>query len=159
MPDSVVRHKLSQSYGSVPERKTYHVSRNVELIFWEFIPRRLLWRAVWDHLLLTILHAASKTWQGRGVAYLSGKLAFLARSSETSPGAGADRGPPRSPNGSSVAGFAAPCGTLHPDRERSPVSSIRANFLIVARNIRLLARPRSGCTASVRHPAASPRGR
>jgi GT2 family glycosyltransferase len=77
VPDSIVRHRISRSYGRMPAHKTYHVSRNLELIFWEYMPRRLLWRAVWDHLLFTALHATSKTVRGQGVAFVRGKLAFL----------------------------------------------------------------------------------
>jgi hypothetical protein len=38
---------------------------------------------VWDHLLLAALHGADKVWQGQGLAYVQGKLAFLARAVET----------------------------------------------------------------------------
>jgi GT2 family glycosyltransferase len=82
VPDSVVRHKVSRSYGRMPAHKTYHVSRNLELIFWEYMPRRLLWRAVWDHLLFTALHATSKTVRGQGTAFVRGKLAFLRLATE-----------------------------------------------------------------------------
>jgi GT2 family glycosyltransferase len=83
VPDSVVRHKVSRSYGRMPAHKTFHVSRNLELIFWEYMPRRLLWRAVWDHLLFTAMHATSKTVRGQGAAFLRGKLAFLRQRAST----------------------------------------------------------------------------
>ena len=82
VPDSVVRHRISRSYGRMPAHKTYHVSRNLELIFWEYMPRRLLWRAVWDHLLFTALHATSKAVRGQGVAFAKGKLAFLRQAAD-----------------------------------------------------------------------------
>jgi GT2 family glycosyltransferase len=82
VPSSVVRHKVSRSYGRMPAHKTYHVSRNLELVFWEYMPRRLLWRAVWDHLLFTAMHATSKTVRGQGVAFVRGKLAFLRQAAD-----------------------------------------------------------------------------
>ncbi len=79
VPDSIVRHKRSRSYGERPAEKVYHVSRTLEMVFWENVPAHLLWRAVWDHLLLTLVHGAAKTFDGQGIPYLRGKLAFLAR--------------------------------------------------------------------------------
>ncbi len=83
VPDSVVRHKVSRTYGRWRAHKTFHVSRNLEMVFWEYMPSRLLWRAVWEHLLLTVLHGADKIGRGQGIAYIRGKLAFLARAGET----------------------------------------------------------------------------
>jgi GT2 family glycosyltransferase len=82
VPDSVVRHRVSRSYGRAPARKTYHVSCNLEMVFWEYMPGRLLWRAVWDHLLFTALHATSKILRGQGAAFLKGKIAFIRRAAE-----------------------------------------------------------------------------
>ncbi|MHC4414420.1 MAG: glycosyltransferase family 2 protein [Planctomycetota bacterium] len=79
VPHSVVRHKVSRHYGGMAAHKTYHVSRNLEIVFWEYMPAVLFWRAVWDHLLFTLMHGASKTVRRQGLAWLKGKLAFLAR--------------------------------------------------------------------------------
>jgi GT2 family glycosyltransferase len=83
VPDSVVRHKVSTTYGRWRAHKTFHVSRNLELMFWEYVPGRLMWRAAWDHLLLAVLHGADKVWQGQGLAYFRGKLAFLGLAAKT----------------------------------------------------------------------------
>jgi len=82
VPGSIVHHGVSRTYGQREAHKTFHVSRNLELMFCEYMPARLLWRAVWDHLLLTVLHGVQKLWQGQGLAYVTGKLAFLARAAE-----------------------------------------------------------------------------
>jgi GT2 family glycosyltransferase len=83
VPGSIVRHGVSRAYGRRPAHKAFHVSRNLELMFWEYMPARLLGRAVADHLLLTVLHGAQQVWQGHGLAYFQGKLAFLSRAVET----------------------------------------------------------------------------
>ncbi len=83
VPDSVVRHKVSRSYGERPATRAYHVSRNLEVVFWEHMPGRLLWRAVWDHLLLTLLHATGTALQGHPLAHVRGKMAFLGNAATT----------------------------------------------------------------------------
>jgi len=77
VPDSVVRHKVSRSYDARPAARAYHVSRNLEVVFWEQVPGRLLWRAACVHLLFTLLHATRTTLQRHPLAYALGKLAFL----------------------------------------------------------------------------------
>ncbi len=77
VPGSVVRHKVSRSYDTRPGQRAYHVSRNLEIVFWEHMPGRVLWRAVWGHLLLTLLHASWTALQGHPLAYVRGKMAFL----------------------------------------------------------------------------------
>ena len=53
------------------------MSRNLEIVFWENMPGRVLWRAVWDHILFTLLHATGTALRRHPVAYLNGKMAFL----------------------------------------------------------------------------------
>ena len=83
VPGSVVRHKVSRSYDKRPGAKAYNVSRNLEIVFWEHMPGRVLWRAVWDHLLFTLLHATGTALQGHLVAHLNGKMAFLGNAAKT----------------------------------------------------------------------------
>ena len=77
VPDSVVRHKVSRSYDKRSGLRAYHVSRNLEIVFWEHMPGRVLGRAMWDHLLFTLLHATRTALQRHPLAYARGKLAFL----------------------------------------------------------------------------------
>ncbi len=83
VPGSVVRHKVSRSYDKRSGLRAYHVSRNLEIVFWEHMPGRVLGRAVWDHLLFTMLHATRTALQRHPLAYAKGKLAFLGNIFET----------------------------------------------------------------------------
>ena len=83
VPDSVVRHKVSRSYDKRPGQRAYHVSRNLEIVFWEHMPGRVLWRAVWDHVLFSLLHATRTALQGHPLAHARGKLAFLGNAART----------------------------------------------------------------------------
>jgi hypothetical protein len=83
VPGSVVRHKVSRSYDNRPGTKAYNVSRNLEIVFWENMPGRVLWRAVWDHTLFTLLHATGTALRGHPVAHLRGKMAFLGKAANS----------------------------------------------------------------------------
>ncbi len=83
VPGSIVRHKVSRSYDKRPGQRAYHVSRNLEIVFWEHMPGRVLGRAVWDHLLFTLLHATRTVLQRHALAYVKGKLAFLGNAAKT----------------------------------------------------------------------------
>ncbi len=83
VPGSVVRHKVSRSYDKRTGQRAYHVSRNLEIVFWEHMPGRVLWRAVWDHVLFSLLHATRTALRGHPLAHARGKLAFLGNAART----------------------------------------------------------------------------
>ncbi len=98
VPQSVVRHGISHSYSKRAAHRAYCVSRNLETVFWSHLPRRLLWRAVWDHLLLVLLQAILSIRRGQLRAYLAGKAAFVGaamhRRAPAPPGRPAAAAPP-----------------------------------------------------------------
>ncbi len=72
-PRSVVRHKVSSSYKRLPATKVFHVSRNIELIYWRYLPAHRRWRSLFLHALLILAQGAQKLLQGQFGPYLRGK--------------------------------------------------------------------------------------
>ncbi len=83
VPDVVVRHRVSHSYERLASRKAFCVSRNIELIFWTYMPRHLMWWAVPHHLLLVLLQAVRSAVYGQLRPYIAGKAAVATSVAET----------------------------------------------------------------------------
>ena len=77
VPDAIVRHRVSHSYANLPRRKVYSVARNLEMVFWAWMPPRLLLRAVFDHKLLDLLQLLNALRRGSLIAFVAGKLASI----------------------------------------------------------------------------------
>ncbi len=77
-PASVCYHRLSSSYDPGGWRYHFNSARNAEVVWWANLPLGLMLRFLAAHLCFNALQAAHKIIQGRGIAYLCGKLAVLA---------------------------------------------------------------------------------
>lgn len=75
LPESVVRHKGSATYSKRSATKAFHVSRNLEILFWEHLSRHDWRRAIPAHYGMTAAHALVHLARGQIVPFIKGKIA------------------------------------------------------------------------------------
>lgn len=77
VPDAVVYHHLNASIGAESEEYVYYTQRNLEYVYIKNVPLSLLVRSLPYHFIYNFLALVYFTSQGRGKAFVSGKLRVL----------------------------------------------------------------------------------
>ena len=78
-PKSTVRHLRGASYGERSWRTVRNSARNSEIVYFSCMPRGLLLKSLPAHLVAVVAQGFLRTAQGGLRAFLSGKIAFLAK--------------------------------------------------------------------------------